>query len=56
MAYFIFVFILAVITYGIAVPSGLFVPCILMGCSFGRLFGELLKKLFDDDDIVPGPC
>lgn len=41
--YFFVVFTLAVITYGIAVPSGLFVPCILMGCSFGRLFGEFLR-------------
>ena len=41
--YTIVIFILSVLTYGIAVPSGLFVPCILMGCGFGRLFGEFLK-------------
>lgn len=29
-------FVLAVITYGMAVPSGLFVPCILIGASMGR--------------------
>mmetsp|Transcript_32800 Transcript_32800/g.39841 ORF Transcript_32800/g.39841 Transcript_32800/m.39841 type:complete len:791 (-) Transcript_32800:289-2661(-) len=33
---------LATITYGIAVPSGLFVPCLLSGAAFGRLFGDLL--------------
>jgi chloride channel 7 len=33
------------ITYGIAVPSGLFVPSLLSGAAFGRLCGHLLHKL-----------
>jgi len=36
---------LACWTYGIAVPSGLFVPSLLSGAAFGRLFGHLLHKL-----------
>lgn len=36
---------LATITYGIAVPSGLFVPSLLSGAAFGRLCGHLLHKL-----------
>jgi chloride channel 7 len=36
---------LAALTYGIAVPSGLFVPSLLSGAAFGRLFGHLLHKL-----------
>jgi chloride channel 7 len=36
---------LATLTYGIAVPSGLFVPSLLSGAAFGRLFGHLLHKL-----------
>lgn len=28
---------------GISVPSGLFVPCILVGSGYGRLIGELIK-------------
>lgn len=35
-------FLLAVITYGMAVPSGLFVPCILIGASMGRVIGQVL--------------
>ena len=35
-------FILAVITYGMAVPSGLFVPCILIGASMGRVIGQVM--------------
>lgn len=37
--------ILACITYGIAVPSGLFVPSLLSGAALGRLVGHLLHKL-----------
>lgn len=36
---------MATIVYGIAVPSGLFVPSLLSGAAFGRLFGHLLHKL-----------
>ncbi len=36
---------LACITYGITVPSGLFVPSLLSGAAFGRLCGHLLHKL-----------
>lgn len=36
---------LATIVYGIAVPSGLFVPSLLAGAAFGRLCGHLLHKL-----------
>jgi chloride channel 7 len=36
---------LASLVYGIAIPSGLFVPSLLSGAAFGRLFGHLLHKL-----------
>jgi chloride channel 7 len=36
---------LAVLTCGTAVPAGLFVPSLLSGAAFGRLFGHLLHKL-----------
>lgn len=36
---------MASITYGIAVPSGLFVPSLLSGAAFGRLVGHLLHRL-----------
>lgn len=36
---------LATFVYGIAIPSGLFVPSLLSGAAFGRLFGHLLQKL-----------
>lgn len=35
---------LAVVTYGIAIPSGLFVPSLLSGAAFGRLIGNVLHK------------
>jgi len=33
---------LAAVTYGIAVPSGLFVPSLLAGAAFGRLLGNVI--------------
>ncbi len=54
LGFFFIIFFLAVITYGISVPSGLFVPCILMGCAYGRLLGEGMRYLFPDSGIIPG--
>ena len=34
--YFCYAFILGLLTYGIAVPSGLFVPAIMSGAAMGR--------------------
>ncbi|KAJ7340243.1 H(+)/Cl(-) exchange transporter 7 [Desmophyllum pertusum] len=39
-------FLLATWTYGLFVPSGLFVPCILTGAAWGRLWGVALKSWF----------
>ena len=43
--FFGFYISLATITYGIAVTSGLFVPSLLAGAAFGRLFGNLVYKI-----------
>jgi H+/Cl- antiporter ClcA len=43
IVYLVCYFILAVWTYGIQVPSGLFVPGIITGCAFGRLTGEWVR-------------
>lgn len=43
--FFVPYIVLASLTYGIAVPSGLFVPSLLSGAAFGRLCGHLLHKL-----------
>ena len=43
----------AVFTYGLFMPSGLFVPCMLTGSAIGRLAGELLR-LLGASSIDPG--
>jgi chloride channel 7 len=45
LAFFLLYISTAVITYGIAVPSGLFVPSLLSGAAFGRLFGNIAHKI-----------
>jgi H+/Cl- antiporter ClcA len=42
-----FYFMLACVTYGIAVPSGLFVPSLLLGAAFGRLYGQMMQTLLN---------
>ncbi|KAL6545689.1 hypothetical protein OROGR_009563 [Orobanche gracilis] len=43
--FFVGVYFLGIITYGIAVPSGLFIPVILAGASYGRLVGRLMDSI-----------
>eukprot|EP00040_Diaphanoeca_grandis_P014466 m.73424 g.73424 ORF g.73424 m.73424 type:complete len:826 (+) comp24557_c0_seq1:164-2641(+) len=42
--FFMFYITMAVITYGLAVPSGLFVPSLLSGAAFGRLCANLFHR------------
>lgn len=39
------VYFLGIITYGIAIPSGLFIPVILAGACYGRLVGRLFESV-----------
>jgi chloride channel 7 len=40
--FFICYFSMAIVTYGLAVPSGLFVPALLSGAAMGRMIASLL--------------
>lgn len=40
------------IVYGIAIPSGLFVPSLLAGAAFGRLFGNLVYILYPEGRLA----
>ncbi|KAA0713538.1 Chloride transport protein 6 [Triplophysa tibetana] len=44
--FFVLYFFLSCWTYGVSVPSGLFVPCLLCGASLGRLVANILKINF----------
>ncbi|KAG5624527.1 hypothetical protein H5410_009745 [Solanum commersonii] len=43
LIFFLLYCILGVITFGIAVPSGLYIPIILMGSGYGRLLGIAMR-------------
>nr|AXR75222.1 CLC-1a [Nicotiana benthamiana] len=43
--FFAGVYCLGVVTYGIAIPSGLFIPVILAGASYGRFVGTVLGSI-----------
>ena len=39
---------LALLTYGIPVPSGLFIPAIITGATYGRIIGMVMRSLNSD--------
>ncbi|XP_020107485.1 chloride channel protein CLC-a-like [Ananas comosus] len=49
LIFFVLYCILGLITFGIAVPSGLFLPIILMGSAYGRLLGVALGSYTNID-------
>eukprot|EP00258_Populus_trichocarpa_P019700 XP_006385193.2 chloride channel protein CLC-c [Populus trichocarpa] len=49
IVFFFAIYCLGIVTYGIAVPSGLFIPVILAGASYGRLIGTMLGPLSNLD-------
>jgi len=51
---FLLYFIMAVMTYGVSIPSGLFIPCILCGACYGRLLGMAVTALGGAADIDEG--
>ncbi|XP_041364629.1 H(+)/Cl(-) exchange transporter 7-like [Gigantopelta aegis] len=50
--YTLLYFLLACWTYGLMVPSGLFIPSLLIGAAWGRMVGILLQFLFPAADWV----
>ncbi|KAL9271051.1 Chloride channel protein CLC-c-like protein, partial [Drosera capensis] len=43
--FFFTIYFLGIITYGIAIPAGLFIPVILAGATYGRLVGRLFSTI-----------
>ncbi|KAL9265258.1 Chloride channel protein CLC-c-like protein [Drosera capensis] len=43
--FFTTIYFLGIITYGIAIPAGLFIPVILAGATYGRLVGRLFDTM-----------
>ncbi len=48
---FICYFCVGVITYGIGIPSGLFVPIILIGATFGHVMGKYFNDILGQEHI-----
>ena len=47
-------YFLAIITYGTAVPSGQFVPGIMIGSTYGRLVGMFVVKVYKKLNVEEG--
>ncbi len=46
--YLVLYYPIAIWTYGLAVPSGLFIPSFVIGSCLGRLYGTILALVFPD--------
>ena len=47
-------FVLALATYGTAIPSGLFIPVIITGAAYGRLAGKLMRSIGKLENLDEG--
>eukprot|EP00936_MAST-01D_sp_MAST-1D-sp1_P001912 g1912.t1 len=57
LVFFVLYYIMACWTYGLSVPSGLFVPSLLAGAAYGHLWYQLCQSIGINDlqpDIHPG--
>lgn len=54
LAFTVIYFTTTVVMFGLAVPSGLFVPAMLMGGGTGRVLGEALHLAGIDNTVDPG--
>ncbi|KAK7493715.1 hypothetical protein BaRGS_00015044, partial [Batillaria attramentaria] len=52
--FFICFFFLACWTYGVSVPSGLFVPSLLCGAAYGRFVASMLHTVFGYSSVYSG--
>ncbi|KAL7639227.1 UNVERIFIED_CONTAM: hypothetical protein RMT77_010761 [Armadillidium vulgare] len=52
IVFFFVYFFLACGTYGLGVPSGLFIPTLLTGAAFGRICGMVLRIIFPNQEWV----
>lgn len=44
-AYFVFVWGMLLLSYGMSAPTGIFIPCLAAGAAGGRLMGHLLRAV-----------
>lgn len=47
-------FFLALATYGTAIPSGLFIPVIIIGAAYGRLLGKFMRSFSQLESLDEG--
>eukprot|EP00878_Enallax_costatus_P021372 GHUV01022622.1.p1 GENE.GHUV01022622.1~~GHUV01022622.1.p1 ORF type:complete len:539 (+),score=137.95 GHUV01022622.1:262-1878(+) len=55
-AYFAFVWLMLLLSYGIAAPTGIFIPCLAAGAAAGRLLGQIVQMGLLHGGIVLPVC
>ncbi|KAG8636707.1 chloride channel protein CLC-d isoform X2 [Manihot esculenta] len=54
LTFLVMFYTLAVVTFGMAVPAGQFVPGIMIGSTYGRLIGMFVVKFYNKPNIEEG--
>ena len=47
--FFLIWYIFTITTSGTAAPLGIFLPCIIIGCALGHIYGNIVDELFPSD-------
>ena len=55
LVHFLIWFLMTLVTYGTAVPAGLFLPGILIGCTLGRILTLFISTTFETT-VQPATC
>ena len=51
--FFFIWFVFTIITAGTAVPAGIFMPCVLIGCAIGHIYGIIVGEyMFPNDENI----
>lgn len=50
--YFFIWYVFTIFSSGTAAPMGIFLPCIIIGCSIGHIYGSIATQLFPDDTNI----
>lgn len=52
IAFFLIWFVFTTLTSGTAAPTGIFMPCILIGCALGHIYGNIVVSIFGQSDSI----
>lgn len=54
LVFFLLWYVFTILTSGTALPAGIFMPCIMIGCALGEMYYTIATYFFpDNQDLYP---